>query len=210
MPDAQEAWWNEIIRSAPTPDLATQRQDNFQRMQSFIASFRSGWFVSCWHRNEYENFAFWRIYGRDERACSECGRLVIQGGESVAVSTTFRRLEAALPAHIEVGAVPYLDYGTQGAELLNMFQYIMHKRRFYAYEAEIRAIASDSVATFPGIAGDHIRSNIVAGSYAPPVDIQNLIHFVVVHPEATSTFLAEIRALCDQNHLPAPILSGLA
>jgi hypothetical protein len=209
MPDAQAAWWEEVIRTAETPELADQNRRNFDRMKGFVTSFRSGWFISCWHRSDMRILRS-RGFMVVTTKCADCERLVTSVAQSVAVATTFRKLEAVLPAHIELGVVRYLDYRVQGAELLNMFQFIMHKRHFYAYEAEVRAVATAATMMVPGIAEEHIRSNIVAGSYAPPVNVKAMISGIVVHPEATADFLHEIGDLCAQHGLPAPVLSGLA
>jgi hypothetical protein len=124
---------------------------------------------------------------------------------------TFDKLESLLPAHIEVGAVRYLDYQTEGVDLLkNMFDYVMHKRHFYKYESEVRAVATAADASIAGRARDYILSHQMDGSYAPQVDVQVLVGEVVIHPEAQQSFRKEIAAICEQYALPPPRLSGLA
>jgi hypothetical protein len=210
MPDAQAAWWRGLIDNAATPEAAAMYRQNLERMKGFVDSWRSGWFVSCWHRGAAENFAFWRIYGRTEDHCGTCGRLSTSRSDSVAITTTFRVLESVLPAHIDLGLVRYLDYQIDGHDLLNMYDFIMHKRHFYAYESEVRAVAS-AMATFsPGPASDHIRENIIAGSYAPLVDVCSMIQEIVIHPEATQEFFNEMVTYCSDHGLPKPRLSGLA
>jgi hypothetical protein len=208
--DAQSEFWKEIIEKAETPDLGQQRRRNFEQLLSFVNQYKAGWFISCWHRNPSENFAFWRIYGRQESICSTCGQSTLASGESVAITTTFAGLEALLPAHIEVGVVRYLDYQRDGVSLYNMFDHVMHKRDFYRYENEVRAVTSMESTRIPGPARDHILSNQVEGSYAPPIDVKALVGEVVVHPEATRSFQEEVTTICKENDLPSPRLSGLA
>jgi hypothetical protein len=207
MADTQLEFWKELIDKAETADRRTQHEANFKRMLQFVEMFRQGWFVSCWHQNRSENFAFWRIYGHEEAACPECERVTITSGESVAITTTFDKLKLLLPAHIEVGAVRYLDYQIEGAGLFNMYDYVMHKRHFYKYEFEVRAVAS---AAWPGAARDHILANQVEGSYAPPIDAKALVGEVVIHPEAKQSFREEVADICEKHGLPEPRLSGLA
>jgi len=127
------------------------------------------------------------------------------------ITTTFDKLESLLPAHIEVGAVRYLDYQTERVDLSNMFDYVMHKRHFYKYESEVRAVAS-AIAELPfeKVARNHILANQVEGSYAPPVNVKAMVGEVVIHPEARQSFREEIAAICDKHALPPPRLSGLA
>ena len=210
--DAQSEFWKELIEKAETPGLRAKRERDFERMLRFVYMFRTNWFVSCWHQSPAESFAFWRVYGRDETACPSCERVVVTSGESVAITTTFHKLESLLPAHIEVGAVRYLDYQTEGVDLLmNMFDYVMHKRHFYKYESEVRAVAS-AIAELPfeKVARNHILANQVEGSYAPPVNVKAMVGEVVIHPEARQSFREEIAAICDKHALPPPRLSGLA
>src|SRR5262249_2531694 len=87
--DAQAAWWQEQIKSAKTAEEANQIKANFAKMSWFVDRLRQDWFVSCWTKNDVENFAFWRIYGRSESVCASCGQRVHTTGQSVAITTTF-------------------------------------------------------------------------------------------------------------------------
>jgi hypothetical protein len=127
----------------------------------------------------------------------------------VAITTTFDKLESLLPAHIEVGAVRYVNYQTEGINRLNMFDYVMHKRDFYQYECEVRAVATTTDTLMSGAARNHILANQVQDSYAPPVDVKAMVGKVVIHPEAEQRFRDEIAAICEQYALPQPRLSGL-
>ena len=210
MPDAQSEYWKELIEKADTPELKAQHQDNFKRMLGFVNMFREGWFVSCWHQSPSENFAFWRVYGRDETACPLCARVAVTSGESVAITTTFHKLESLLPAYVDIGTVRYLDYKIEGANLLNMFDFVMHKRHFYKYESEVRAVASATGAGVSEPVRKHILANVVEDSYAPYIDVKAMVGEVVIHPEAKQPFREEIAAICEQHALPPPRLSGLA
>jgi hypothetical protein len=208
MPNAQSEFWKELIEKAETLELREQHQNNFNRLRGFVDEFRERWFVSCWHQSPNENFAFWRIYGREETACPSCECVTVTSGESVAITTTFDKLESLLPAHIDVGAVRYLNYQTEGLDFRNMFDYVMHKRHFYQYECEVRAVASTAWTAGPE-ALKHIVANEIEGSYAPPVDVKAMVGEVVIHPEAKQTFREEVADICEKHGLPEPRLSGL-
>jgi hypothetical protein len=175
---------------------------------SYNASEKIG-FVSCWTKSDTENFAFWRIYGRNESVCANCGQMVHTTGQSVAVATTYRKLEIHLPAFVDVGVVGYSDYVTAGVDRYNMLDHIMNKRRFYRYESEVRAITNLGLVSASEAAIAHIKSNMIDGSYAPPVNISSLIDEVILHPESSEVFAQEITTLCSQRALPIPRLSGL-
>ena len=215
-PDGETAWWHAQITQADNPEMADQLRMNRDRTRGFVDAYKTSWFISCWHRNQQENYSFWRIYGRSESMCESCGRATVQSNQGVAVTTTFRRLESALPAHVEVGCVRYRDNQTVAKNLLNIYDYIMNKRQYFEYEHEVRTVCSavDTISTgdpdWPTVAGDHISSNNVDGSYAPPIDLVALIDGVIIHPEASPTLVEQIGDLCKQAGLPSQRLSGLA
>ncbi|MHC2839796.1 hypothetical protein [Bradyrhizobium diazoefficiens] len=212
MPDGHAAWWRESIKSAATPDEAKAILDNFQRIKGFVDRFRRDWFVSCWTKSETENFAFWQIYGRNEATCGDCGQRRVGPTQSVAITTTFSKLERNLPAYVEVGVVKYSDYQITGAGIANMLDYVMSKRQFYEYESEVRAIAHPYLtggATSPAVS-EHFAGSMIGSAYAPSVNVNGLIDEVILHPESTEQFANEIRSLCAEHALPQPRLSGLA
>lgn len=86
MPKAQSAWWDEAIRHADSHERAVTIQENKKKLLQVIHSFRTSWFISCWHMGEHENFAFWEIYGKKSN--------------SIAIISTFAKLEALLPSHV--------------------------------------------------------------------------------------------------------------
>lgn len=199
MPRMEAAWWDESIKRGEATGRADKIRCNKKRYMGFVRSYRTGWFISCWHLEEDENSAFWEIYGKDN--------------QSVAIVTTFAKLEKALPDHILAGCVRYIDYETQvfeteGDKMPNLFDYIMHKRSPYNWEQEVRAVASAHSPAALG--GDDIAANIVNSSYAPQIDPQQLISEIVVHPRASAEFYDSVGLFCEEHGLPAPRLSGLS
>jgi hypothetical protein len=88
------------------------------------------YYVSCWHVNQHESMAMWRLYAN--RA----------GG--VAIQTTFgdfkRAFDRAKEA-VNVGLVRYLDYETDpiGSEWSYVALPVTLKRKSFAHENELRA-----------------------------------------------------------------------
>jgi hypothetical protein len=62
-----------------------------QRLRSFVAA-------SCWHSNDQESAAMWKLYAKTN--------------EAVCVQTTFRKLRDAMGSAARVGVVRYVDYET--------------------------------------------------------------------------------------------------
>jgi hypothetical protein len=145
--------------------------------------------------NEYENHAMWACYTRQS--------------EAVAIRTTYAALRASLPHYVEMGMVRYIDYANERLPTMNMFEYIMHKDSYYSFEREVRAVALPPAVDELGgahFSENHFESESMPGFlvYAPTVDLAQLIHGVVLHPDASQAFEAKVTDLCAENGLPLP------
>jgi hypothetical protein len=84
-------------------------------------------YVTCWHANNAESEAMWRLY---------CG-----DGEGVALQTTYERLDASLQEKgVFLGRVTYVDYEHGGFDQINSLTPLMHKRPAFEHEREVRGV----------------------------------------------------------------------
>ncbi len=89
-------------------------------------------YVSCWHMNDDESAAMWDVY--------------LGGRDGVALQTTVGALRDELDhgsgqeTPVFLGAVNYLDYARQTWGPYRPFNAVMHKRRSFAHERELRAV----------------------------------------------------------------------
>jgi hypothetical protein len=194
-PRGELEWW---MREAANADTEERRQI-IKHNRGFLSRMAQGWrskcYVSCWHMNPYENRAMWGCY--------------TNGPESVAVRTTYAALRANLPRYIEMGTVRYIDYAVARLPSMNMFEYVMHKDTYYDFEREARAVVLGPAGVEPWASQfheNHFQSENIPGFliFAPPVQLSQLVHAVVLHPEASSTFEAEMIDLCATKGLAKP------
>ena len=173
-------------------------QHNRDFISAMARALRCQYYVGCWHMNPHENSAMWRCYSKSPN--------------SVAVRSTYRALRAALPTYVDSGVVRYIDYATQRLPRMNMFEYIMHKDIYYAFEQEVRAVAFPPTVNELGLA-DFIsncfkfKSTVGFRVFAPRVQLKELIRGIVVHPEASDAFVSRVRDLTVTNCLPDPTYS---
>lgn len=163
------------------------------QLSDFAREFLPMTYVSCWHMSEVESHAMWKLYTKSSMA--------------VAIASTFGRLENLLPDHANVGIVRYVDFDKYTYPTENLFHRIMHKRHFFSYEQEVRAVVQ-SVPRPPGIPqpdGNHFEGL----AYMPPVDPRQLVTSVVIHPDASVAFATHIEEICATHGLPKPIVSGM-
>ena len=90
-------------------------------------------YVSCWHENEAESEALWRLY---------CPPSTI----GVAIRTTFGDLKLAFDEDlsVELGRVKYLDFRSQFAGVNDS---TFRKRKSLQHEQEVRAVVRDRSET---------------------------------------------------------------
>lgn len=158
---------------APTPQHRQIVLDNIQKLSGISTQWKLGYFVSCWYLSDYESDAMWKLYG----GSNNC----------LAIRSTFARLKASLPPHVYLGQVSYINYEMQDFPSLNMFQNVVHKRRAFEHEREVRAVAWQLFED-----KEDISANSDDLGYFPVVDIEGLIQCVYVHPLAEDWFLRAV------------------
>ena len=117
-------------------------------------------FINCWHENEQESEAMWRLYSSFLE-------------NAIAVRTSYNRLYHALGRNpsINIGRVKYIDFRKNYAGVNEAY---WHKRKSFEHEREVRAILLDFDCSKKG--------KII------PCDLSILIEEVFVSPSAPSWF----------------------
>ena len=140
--------------------------------QSHYVTFRRelvhGTYISCWHENNAESAAMWKLY--------------LKSDEGVAVKTTYGRLEECLKVDCEFlifgGKVAYLNYERDFVADGSPFTPFFRKRQSFAHEKEFRAVIS------PFIQAGKYRTPFPIG-LTLPVNYHLLIEDVYVAPDTS-------------------------
>lgn len=82
--------------------------------------------VNCWHMNDHESAAMWKLYAATN--------------EAIAVCSTYRKLHASLDIMCSVGVVRYIDYDNDEVGSGNALAPYVCKRRSFSHENEVRAV----------------------------------------------------------------------
>lgn len=150
---------------------------------------RSSILVDCWHRNEEESEAMWRLYADWERG--------------LAVRTTFQDMRRSFTCSedIFVGSVRYIDYETASFDLSFQLEPYITKRKSFRYEQEVRAI---SVLTEHDENGQPLSSGErYAGGVYHEVDLDLLVGEVLVAPRAADWFVDLVGSVMHRYGLAA-------
>lgn len=197
-PNGELKWWERAMAKADSKERQSIIKYNRNFLSRMASNLRGHYYVSCWHMNQYENHAMWQCY--------------TSKSDALAIQTTFATLKKSLPNYVEIGLVRYINYATDRLPTMNLFEYIMHKDSYYSFECEVRAVAFCPPVN--GIGGQHFRENHYEKEdspgflvYAPPINISELIHSLVLHPETSPEFESKIKNICNENGLPLPMRS---
>lgn len=90
---------------------------------------RKQYYVNCWHVNDFESAAMWRLYSKDNNG--------------VAIQSTFYRLRESIenaPERICISDVRYVDFNKEVLSGQSIVNIAVYKRRSFSHENELRAI----------------------------------------------------------------------
>lgn len=162
-------WIDRFLRTHKAKDGIEVISDSFRKS-------RKTTFVSCWHANEHESEAMWRLY---------CG-----DSSGVALQTTYSHLIQAITSELDVyiGCVKYIDYDSEWFPEANMYAPAMHKRIAFAHEREVRLVSSPS------------RLRLLAEADIPtsltiPWNCEALVEQVHVSPYAPEYFYEAVQSV---------------
>lgn len=128
--------------------------------------------VNCWYMDNEESVAMWRGYAG------------LTTG--VAVKSTYRRLGAAFQGEqtVWIGTVRYVDPNAESIQLGQVLHALVHKRKDFEYERELRALTK-----LPDTSDQPERGL----GLAVPVDLHALIDSIVVGPDQDEWFFQAVK-----------------
>jgi hypothetical protein len=110
----------------PFRDVFEREPENWGE---FLKMLRKHVYVNCWHKNDYESAAMWRLY--------------LKSNEGIAIESTFNKLRQCFKEKtpdIHIGMVQYIDYKNDIISKQNLFYPYLYKRKSFEHEKELRAV----------------------------------------------------------------------
>ena len=172
-----------LPRAVSESRLATLRESNSvpadAELSDISRKVRSACYVNCWAISTFESEALWRLY------------TVL--GDGVALRTSYQKLIdlAAPDDDMYLGMVTYIDYETEWFPDGNLFYPVMHKRRSFAHEQEVR---------FLKFLYQHVPLNTPPGplGITAPVGLDALVEEIFVSPYAEEWYAQTVRAVVEK------------
>ena len=161
-------------------------------LANYIKDLRRFVLVNCWHENDYESDAMWKLYSRND--------------DGIAIRTDFSSLSESLidKDRVFIGRVNYVDYDTTFIRENDPRAPFVHKRKSFEHQKEVRAI----IQKIPVVDGKIIVGSAPdmyrVGTYHK-VDTSRLIKEVVVPPYAEDWFVELVQGTTEIYKLQVPV-----
>jgi hypothetical protein len=153
--------------SEPTYEEIKKIAANNPEFLDYYKSHREKVVISSWHINEYESFAMWQIFTKNN--------------EGLAIQSTIGRLKKALKTERKteqhIGQVNYIDYKKEHIPFDDTFFPFLFKRKSFQYEREVRIISD--------VSSDNLKIN---DGLKIDVDINQLIERIYIHPKSENWY----------------------
>lgn len=163
--------------SEPTFEEIRKIAENNPKFLDYYKSHREKIAISSWHINEYESFAMWQIFTKNN--------------EGLAIQSTVGRLKEALKPERRteqyIGEVNYIDYKKEHIPFNDTFFPFLFKRKSFQYEREVRIISD--------VSQNNIELN---DGLKIDVDIQQLIEKIYIHPKSENWYKNLVIQLMEQ------------
>lgn len=151
-------------------------------------------YVNCWHMNEFESVAMWKLYSRQN--------------EGIAIQSSFtlwRDSFATTPVDIHIGVVEYKDFDKDVYDRIffgDLYKPFVLKRKSFTHEQEIRAL----------ILGLTRQSELIAhhdnGGVRIEIDLTKLIQKVHVAPESPEWYTDNVQTILDKANINIKVVKS--
>lgn len=166
--DGEDAFVAMIKEKSDVGDLVDAEvaaRQAYKQLLELPKRIRTEMFVSCWHMNEEESWAMWKLYTSHDK--------------SICIRSTYQSLGNVLPSECYWGRVKYIDYRHDNFDVGNLLNYIIHKRKSFEHEREARAVIWK-----PAGATDKPFRDVAGEGLVVPVDLTKLINEIFVSPNS--------------------------
>ncbi len=189
------------LREAFINSLPVSEREILRREDLSTEKLRRTFYVNCWHMNDYESQAMWKIY--------------VKSGEGLAIQSSVGRLQDSLSGAIQdiyAGQVSYVNYDDDVIPNSNLFYRVMWKQKSFEYEKELRAIywrltRLDRESASPDLR--ELFDNLPPG-FDIVVDLNTLIENIVLSPTSPKWLERLVRTIASRYNIVQPKSSSLS
>lgn len=171
------------------------------RMELMKEKSRGRQSICCWYESQFESEAMWKLYG--------------DNGKSIAIKTTVGALKKSIESKDNciltyLNRIKYLDFDDINLKEEVLFENdtaiasILFKRKEYEHEKEVRLYhrpdERDLFAAQQTMFTDYWERYTIK-PYFINVDINEMIHDVVISPFVSEPYVSSVKAICSKYEL---------
>jgi len=171
---------------------------NFVHYTLSTMNFNNDTFINCWHYNNYESEAMWKVFSNSKN--------------SISIQSNYNNLINSIPENIEgskiyIGLIKYIDYNVDDQIINEPLDLYCYKRNAYEHEHEIRILFSkrQKMINIPitqiedAIKSGKITSNdLPKQNYSLEIKLENLIENIYVSPNSDNWFTDTVKSVVNQ------------
>ncbi|MEM7132099.1 MAG: hypothetical protein AAF702_37685 [Chloroflexota bacterium] len=171
------------------PDIPVDKHEIYFMDVANISNLLKKWAecnaISCWHLNEQESAAMWRLY--------------LKSDEGIAIQSTFARLRDSITDDrtVYIGTVRYIDYETDWFDPINLYEALLHKRKSFEHERELRAVVT-AISTGPEEREIDFSKSEITDGIKIAVNVNMLIENIYVAPDAPTWFTDLVSSIVNR------------
>jgi hypothetical protein len=162
---------------------------------------RMMFYLNCWHMNEYQSAAMWDLYS--------------DGPVGIAIQSTYGALKRAFEGTeftVNIGKVDYIDFQDTPIPEDNILHTMLHKRKSFEHESELRAIIDKLPTTGEVEYDEEVGAprkeidweNVDDGLYVP-VELEELIETIFISPRSPSWARKLVEDICETYDIQSEI-----
>lgn len=177
--------YENAIKGFNIPDeLKSDLRESNYRLRSSAPTWH---FINCWHLNNYESAAMWKLY--------------LSSNEGIAIQSTYQKLRncfANVEKHIFLGQVKYIDYEIESLDVSNgnILAPFIHKRKSFEHEKEVRALIIETKNPW---------EKSIDHGFNIPVNLDVLIENIYVAPNAPPWFENLVKSVVKRYGFEYPV-----
>ncbi len=196
--DPFEGSWprmNVMVRNLMPDCIPENAREGIAKIMAQMGETNKQWpkynAINCWHMNEHESAAMWRLY--------------LKSDEGIAVQSTYHKLRDSITDEekIHIGVVKYIDYDAEWIETGNLLTPFVYKRKSFEHEREVRAL----VTKWPvGGNATTFSHDTIEHGVKIKVDVERLIENIYVAPSSPAWFADLVRAVIQRYGYDFPVV----
>ena len=167
--------------------------------------WRRGYFISCWHANDFESEAMWNLYANKKKG--------------IALVSSINRLLEFMPEkynnqgrlnNIVIGDVEYIDFDSFGTEKGDLEKWqskdeCLFKRKSFEFENEVRIYVHFAIGYGNKAEGIPSEKDINEDIIRIPVDLSALIERIIIAPDSPQYHYEVVENIIDKYGLGYPL-----